>query len=153
MTSKALLDPLEMWHKALAQWETTVNDLSNRGTTNEHYTRAMQKASTVALEAQQKFDAANSRLLEAMNLPSRQQVEELADRLLKIDEMLALLLERTGGLPQAATTVPDAVRLPRTRKPPPRDTASATPHTAAAPPTGAVPLPAKSPSRGRKAVS
>ncbi len=144
MTSKALLDPLEMWHKALAQWETTVNDLSNRGTSNEHYTRAMQKASTVALEAQQKFDAANSRLLEAMNLPSRQQVDELAGRLLKIEEMLALLLERTGGLPQTATTVPDAVRPPRTRKPSPRDTAAATPQATAAPPA------AKSAGRSRK---
>ncbi|CAN5249516.1 hypothetical protein BH11PSE9_BH11PSE9_20930 [soil metagenome] len=147
MTSKALLDPLEMWHKALAQWETTVNELSNRGTSNEHYTRAMQKASTVALDAQQKFDAANSRLLEAMNLPSRQQVDELSGRLLKIEEMLALLPERTGGLPQATTAVPDAVRPPRTRKPPPRGTAVATPQNSAAP------APSKPASRSRKAAS
>ncbi|CAN5743265.1 hypothetical protein BH11PSE8_BH11PSE8_45040 [soil metagenome] len=147
MTSKPLLDPLEMWHKALAQWETTVNDLSNRGTRNEHYNRAMQKASTVALEAQQKFDAANNRLLDPMNLPSRQQVDELAGRLLRIEEMLALLLERTGGLPAANASAPDTARPPRTRKPPPRETAVVAPKTAAAAPR------AKSASRSRKAAS
>ena len=67
---------------------------------------------------------AKQRYFEAMNLPSRSDIEALADRLQTIEDKLvdiAALFERPrdGASGAAAAGSASVARLPRTRKPPP----------------------------------
>ena len=112
------LNPMEIWQRALAKWETSMNELANRGMRSDGYNQAMQKMSTLNTELQRKFDSANGLFLASLNLPSRQQIEEINGRLAKIEEALARLTEAGGTGPVASVAAEPSARPARTRKSP-----------------------------------
>jgi hypothetical protein len=110
MASQARPDPFEMWRQALSKLESDMNALSNRGMNSDDFSRALQRFSGVALGMQHVLDKAVRTHLKALNLPSRNDIEQLAAALQRIEEKLDRLLPapRPAGAKPARTRRPAA---------------------------------------------
>lgn len=122
MTQKPF-DPVAAWQDMVQKWEHEINSWSNKMTESEQFSAVMGQATKVSLVAQRAFAEQMESLLRSMNLPSKAQVDSLADRLDAIEDSidrLRLTIEAqipvaSGSVSSTGTTVPAAPR--RTRKP------------------------------------
>lgn len=125
------LDPFAMWREMLSQWEKGTNDFANRATESDAFAEGMHKLMGTSLSAKKFSDELSTRMLVALNLPSRADVEALGERLASIEDRL---IEVTRALETVTGTsvVRSAGPAPRrTRQPPPADDAIAPPAPAA----------------------
>ncbi|MEJ8845025.1 poly(R)-hydroxyalkanoic acid synthase subunit PhaE [Variovorax rhizosphaerae] len=127
----SILDPLEMWRDALAQWEGTANKVAGKQLKTEEFTKVLHSVSGATMSMQQALTKANKTVLKEMNLASRDDLTEIGERLHRIEDMLEFLCRQVSGKSPAASA--PAPMPPRTRVPP---TAGAAPAPA---PTPAVP--------------
>jgi hypothetical protein len=147
--SSSPLDPFALWRDLVSQVSKDANQWANRGMQTDEFAEGMHKMLGPMLAFGKLSAKAKQGYFEAMNLPSRSDVEALGERLQAVEDKLAELvglLERSqsrasGGAGQAAPVpvVGGATRLPRTRKPPeesaepPRVAAQPAPASALAP--------------------
>ena len=139
-----LIDPLELWRKALTEFEQRANELGNQSMRSPEIVQLMHQLSTYSSQYQNVLDQVLTRGLKALNLPSRRDITELGDLMRQIDAKLDRLL------PAAE---PVAVPRPaRTRRPSSELEASAAAPSAAAAPTpaeaGAAPAAEAGPAAG-----
>lgn len=126
----SLLDPFGLWRGLAAKLEQGAKELADKGVNSDEFARGMHKVMSAALSARKLNRAAARRFLAALEVPTRADVEALAERLHTIDDRLieiAAALDRLGAKPSRSAVLPSP---PRTRKPP----ADAAPALAAAPP-------------------
>src|SRR5687767_2431524 len=111
-------DPFAWWRDWLVQserqWNATLNEMMG----SEQFAQSMGRWTEVYLGVQKNLNETLGRALTGMNVPNRDDVAELGQRLSAIEERLArieTLIERGTGV-----TIPTAERRrpPRTRKPP-----------------------------------
>ena len=144
MASSLIPDPFQMWRDALTKMEGEVNTLATGSLKSNEVVRTMNQLASVTLGTQQVFEKVMEAYLRRANLPSRKEVAELAEALLRIESKIDQVLGTTGGGSASA-----APRPARTRRP-----AAAVPAPAAAPEPEAVKAPKKAarktPARGRK---
>lgn len=135
------LDPFALWRDLVSQMSKGANEWANRGMQTDEFSAGMNKLLGPMLVFGKLSTKAKQRYFEAMNLPSRSDVEALADRLQAIEDKLvdlAALLDRPRGGAAEATArgstsaSAQAARLPRTKKPPP-EAAEARPGPRSAP--------------------
>jgi hypothetical protein len=112
MAEPPSLDPLSLWRDMLGQWERGVNSAANQAMGSDEFSRAMHQMTSLGLRLQQNVGEVVSRSLEAMNLPTRNDLIAINERLSRIEARLDALAE-----PQRAAK-PEAPRPPRTRRPP-----------------------------------
>jgi hypothetical protein len=141
----SILDPLEMWREALAQWEGNANKVAGKQLGSEDFAKALHTVSGTTFSVQQALAKANKVVLKEMNLASRADLVEIGERLHRIEDMLEHLIRQVGARPVAAP-VPQAMP-PRTRKPPTAVTAAP---VAVAPPE---PVAKAAPSPARKSTT
>ena len=113
------LDPFAMWREMLSQWEKGTNEFANRATESDAFAEGMHKLMGTSLSAKKFSDELSTRMLVALNLPSRADVEALGERLASIEDRL---IEVTRALENLTGASVSRVALPapkRTRKPPP----------------------------------
>jgi Poly(R)-hydroxyalkanoic acid synthase subunit (PHA_synth_III_E) len=111
-------DPAAIWHELVAQWEKGFNAFANQAMGSEEFSGLMHKATSASLGMQQAFGAVMSRYLAALNLPSRNEMNAIGERLQAIEASLKrieaqLARQRGGDLPSRVT----GPRPPRTRQP------------------------------------
>lgn len=114
------LDPLALWRDAVAQWEKGVNEAAGQTMGSSEFAQGLHGAMGTSLSAQKTVADLMGRYLTALNLPSREEVAALGERLSGIESRLirmTALLER--AVPGSAGTGAVA-RVPRTKQPPPR---------------------------------
>lgn len=122
MTQKPF-DPVAAWQDMVQKWEHEINTWSNRMTESEQFGAVMGQATKVSLVAQRAFAEQMESLLRSMNLPSKAQVDSLAERLDAIEDSidrLRLAVEAQNGAKNATapSPAPSATPAPRrTRKP------------------------------------
>ncbi len=124
MAERPGMDPLGMWREWVAQSERQWNAFLNQAMATDEFSQAMGKFMDFYLNLQKGMNEAMSRYLQLVNMPSRQEVLALGERLSAIEERLgriegALARERgDGGRGAQAAEAAAAPRPPRTRKPP-----------------------------------
>lgn len=111
-------DPGTFFREMLGQWEGVANQFGAELMKSGEFARTMQGATSAGLRAQEVAKDAMSRALAAANMPSREEMVVLGDRMAGIEERLSriesLLIKLAGQ---------DAPRLERpkparTKKPP-----------------------------------
>ena len=118
------LDPMAMWRDAVAQWEKGINEVAGQTLGTKEFAQGMHGAMGTSLSAQKAFADMAGRYLTALNLPSRVEVAALGERLSQIESRLIRMNTMLEHLvdPVAAGLAGTAfARVPRTRRPPPRE--------------------------------
>lgn len=120
MTDK-INDPVAMWQKMVGEMEKGFNSFANQAMSSPEFSQAMNRAGGVAAGAQKQLGELMEKYLVSMNLPSREQVTGLAERLQAIEgqigeikSMLSQMAASSGGTQSFDT----ALRPPRTKRPP-----------------------------------
>ena len=91
--SRPVADPLALWRDMLGQWERSVNALANRTMGSEEFSGPMNQAMNASLRAQQTLSDTMARFLASLNLPSRNDLERLAEQLGAIEARLGQIAD------------------------------------------------------------
>lgn len=111
-------DPGAAFRDLVTQWERNFNSFANQVMGSESFSRAMQGAQKAQLTVQQAVSDAMQRHLTAMNMPTREDVIRISEKVQEIDRRLArieTLLEASAAVPPTATS---RTGPPRTKQPP-----------------------------------
>ena len=120
MTDK-INDPVAVWQKMVGEMEKGFNSFANQAMSSPEFSQAVNRAGGVAAGAQKQLGDLMEKYLVSMNLPSRDQVTGLAERLQSIEgqigEIKSMLsqMAASSGISQGSDT---AMRPPRTKRPP-----------------------------------
>lgn len=113
------VDPAALFRDMLGQWETMANQFGGSAMKTPEAARAMGAATTASAQVQDATRDAMGRALAAYNMPSREEVTGLSERLAGVEDTLArieALLTRIAG--DAAAERPARARPRRTKQPP-----------------------------------
>ena len=117
----AMFDPFRQWRDFLDQSEQRLNDQLNKLMVTPEYNQATQHYMQAFLGMQKAMHEGTQKYLEAMNLPSRDDIAALGTRLSVIEKRLASMERKMGGVAAAAPAEEKpqapASRPRRTRKP------------------------------------
>jgi polyhydroxyalkanoic acid synthase PhaR subunit len=115
------IDPFAAWRDWLEQTERQLNSFFNQMMGTEQYARFLGQFNDISLNMQKSMGDAMSRYFASLNLPTRDDLTAVGQRLNAIEQRLAAI-ERSNpsvGLAGGATAVVETTpRPPRTRKPP-----------------------------------
>lgn len=119
--TKDINDPVAMWQKMVGEMEKGFNTFANQAMSSPEFSQAMNRAGGVAAGAQKQLGELMEKYLVSMNLPSREQVTGLAERLQSIEgqigEIKSMLAQMAAS--SGVSRGPDtALRPPRTKRPP-----------------------------------
>lgn len=117
MSKPDQFDPVSAWQDMVQKWEHEINNWSGKFTESEQFSAVMGQATKASLYAQKAMAEHMESVLRSLNLPSKTQIEELAERLDAIEESierLRLALEPGKAIPDPVEPRP-APR--RSRKP------------------------------------
>ena len=127
MADSTTADPFAMWRDWVSQSERQWNSFLNNAMATDEFSQSLGKFMDVYLGMQKSMNEVMSRYLTTMNLPTRDDVLGLGDRLSGIEERLASMENALAGVSAPkATSAPTAAaspssngvpRPPRTRKP------------------------------------
>ena len=119
MTDKTS-DPVAVWQKMVGEMEKGFNSFATKAMETPEFSQAVNRAGGAAAGAQKQFGDLMEKYLLSMNLPSREQMTGIAERLQAIEgqigeirSMLNQMAASSGGSPTDA-----APRPPRTKRPP-----------------------------------
>ena len=119
MTDK-ITDPVALWQKMVGEMEKGFNSFATKAMETPEFSQAMNRAGGAAAGAQKQFGDLMEKYLLSMNLPSREQMTGIAERLQVIEgqigeikSMLSQMSAASGGSLSDA-----APRPPRTKRPP-----------------------------------
>ncbi|MDA9509554.1 hypothetical protein XI09_33950 [Bradyrhizobium sp. CCBAU 11386] len=114
-------DPVAVWQKMVGEMEKGFNSFANQAMSSPEFSQAMNRAGGVAAGAQKQLGELMEKYLVSMNLPSREQVTGLAERLQSIEaqigEMKSMLSQMAAGS-GLSQGIDGAPRPPRTKRPP-----------------------------------
>ena len=111
-------DPAATFRELVTTWERNVNSLANQVMGTESFGRLMQEMQRMQLALQHATSEAMGRRLAAMNMPTREDIIRLAEKLGDVERRLARI---EASLEGDATVVNDdgaTKSRPRTRQPP-----------------------------------
>jgi hypothetical protein len=114
MTDK-INDPVAMWQKMVGEMEKGFNSFATRAMESPEFSQAMNRAGGVAAGAQKQFGDLMEKYLLAMNLPSREQMTGIAERLQAIEGQIGEIQSMLRQMSAASGTA-QAAGLPRPRR-------------------------------------
>jgi hypothetical protein len=118
-------DPLAQFQQFVTEWERRLDGLANRVMGTDEFTRSLNALQNAQLGMQRTFMEGMANYLNGLNMPSREDVTELGERLHAIEQRLTHMegtLARLAGDNAAPVARPAGPR--RTRQPPSRGTAA-----------------------------
>lgn len=107
-------DPVALWRDMLDKMERQFNEAGNKVMGQEQFGAAMNKATVLPLAMQKAMGDAMAKYLATLNLPTRDDIVALGERLGAVEQELRRL---SGALAPAPVRAADSP--PRTRKPKP----------------------------------
>lgn len=119
--TKDINDPVAMWQKMVGEMEKGFNTFANQAMSSPEFSQAMNRAGGVAAGAQKQLGELMEKYLVSMNLPSREQVTGLAERLQSIEGQIGeikSMLSQTAASSGVSQSPDTALRPPRTKRPP-----------------------------------
>jgi hypothetical protein len=115
-------DPVALWRDMLDKMERQFNEAGNKVMGQEQFSAAVNKASVLPLAMQKSLNDAMAKYFATLNLPTRDDIIALGERLGHVERELHRLSAALAPPP-----VPAAPSPPRTRKPKPAAPADAQP--------------------------
>ena len=112
MSQKPAFDPAAAWQKMISRWEQEVNDWSGKLTQNDQFGKVMSQATKMQIMAQRSFNDHMEKLLKSLNLPSKTEIAEVAERLDRIEEVLERLTLAIGAVQETSAPAPKRTRKP-----------------------------------------
>lgn len=119
----ATADPFEMWRDWVANSERQWNSFLNNAMATDEFSQAMGRMMDVYLNMQKNMNEVMGRYLQVINVPTRNDVMAIGERLSQIEDRLNQIegaLARMSVPSAAGTGAPRATavpRPPRTKKP------------------------------------
>lgn len=110
MTAPRFPDPMDLCREALNKLESGINDFAARKMDSSEFAHAMSACTRVSVGARFLAERSVARLLEHLDLPSRGEVQALADAVRRIEDKLDQLLPDMAPRSLVA-------RPPRSRRP------------------------------------
>lgn len=118
-------DPFEMWRDWMANSERQWNGFLNNAMATDQFTQSMGQFMDVYLNMQKSMNEVMGRYMSALNLPTRNDILALGERLSAIEDHLGTIESDLGAMKSpaaakattAASPTADAARPPRTKKP------------------------------------
>lgn len=126
MADQATVDPLALWRDWVANSERQWNAFLNNAMATDEFSQTMGRMMDVYLNVQKQMNEVMGRYLQIINVPTRNDVMAIGERLSQIEDRLvsiedALNSARRASAPveavAAANGAPAAARPPRTKKP------------------------------------
>ena len=118
MTDK-ITDPVALWQKMVGDMEKGFNAFATKAMETPEFSQAVNRAGGVAAGAQKQFADLMEKYLLSMNLPSREQMTGIAERLQAIEgqigEIKSILSQMSAN--SGGPRVDAAPRPPRTKRP------------------------------------
>ena len=119
MTDK-ITDPVALWQKMVGEMEKGFNSFATKAMETPEFSQAMNRAGGAAAGAQKQFGDLMEKYLLSMNLPSREQMTGIAERLQAIEgqigEIRSMLNQMSAS--SSVSSIDAAPRPPRTKRPP-----------------------------------
>ena len=115
------VDPFAAWRDWLDQTERQLNSYFNQVMGTEQYARFLGQFNDLSLNMQKNMSEAIGRYFASLNLPTREDLATLGQRLNAIEQRLAAIERSNTSAALAASGAVSAAavpRPPRTRKPP-----------------------------------
>lgn len=112
MATSPFPDPLQLWRDAIGRMEKDANALATDRLKSPEVMRSLQQASNLSLALQQAHEKMVEAYLRRASLPSRGQLDEVAQALARIEEKLDRLLPPSGDVPRPARTRRPAAAAP-----------------------------------------
>jgi len=109
-------DPGAAFRELVTQWERNFNSLANQVMGTETFSRAMQDAQRARLGVQHVVTEIMGRYLAMMNMPTRDDVIRIGERLQHLEKRLNNIEALLDAAAPAESAPPER---PRTRQPPP----------------------------------
>lgn len=126
MADQANIDPLAMWRDWVANSERQWNGFLNNAMATDEFSQTMGRMMDVYLNVQKQMNEVMGRYLQLINVPTRNDVmaigerlSQIEDRLVGIEDAIASAVRGQAGTPAAAAPNSPAAapRPPRTKKP------------------------------------
>jgi hypothetical protein len=117
MAGPASLDPMALWRDAVAQWEKGINEAATQAMGTSEFTQGMHGAMGASLSVQKTVADLMGRYLTALNLPSRDEVAALGERLSGIESRLIRITTLLEHGPDATRPAGVITGVPRTKRP------------------------------------
>ena len=117
-------DPVALWQQMIGEMQKGFNAFATQAMSSPEFSKAMNQAGGAAAGAQRQFGDAMEKYLLSMNLPSREQMTGIAERLQSIEgeiHEIKSILSQMSGVPGAEGAYANSPRPPRTRRPPGED--------------------------------
>ena len=110
-------DPTAVWRDMMAQWEKGVNALATQTMGTSEFSRDVNRVMGVSLRMQKSMQDMFSRYFDALNIPTKDDLKGLGERLHAIEEQIGrmtVMLERLGETGDTASNA--SPRVSRTRR-------------------------------------
>jgi polyhydroxyalkanoic acid synthase PhaR subunit len=125
MADQANVDPLAMWRDWVANSERQWNSFLNNAMATDEFSQTMGRMMDVYLNVQKQMNEVMGRYLQLINVPTRNDVIAIGERLSQIEDRLVgiedAIASAARGQAASAAAAPNtasaAPRPPRTRKP------------------------------------
>ena len=118
MANESPPDPAATFRELVTTWERNLNSVANQVMGTESFSRLMQEAQRMQLVMQQATSEAMGRRLAAMNMPTREDIIRLAEKLTEVDRRLARIEASLHDDAKVVADVAPPGAKPRTRQPP-----------------------------------
>jgi hypothetical protein len=111
-------DPMAFFRQMVAQWEKVTNELGGKVASSSEFAQGIHGMTTASLTVQQAISEATGKALVAANMPTRDDLIAIGERLGAVEARLANI---EAILSQSVSSVAPLSSGPkRTRKPPPK---------------------------------
>lgn len=111
-------DPGEAFRNLITEWERGFDSMANRIMGTEEFSRSMNQLQDLQLMMQKRFNEAMAEQLSHFNLPSRDDVLRLGERIRAVDKRLAKVEKQLKKLAKKKDKKDKADGPPRTKLPP-----------------------------------
>ena len=117
MVDSEFKDPAELWRDMIGQWEKGVNALATQFMGTGEFSREANRVMAASLQAQKGLQELMGRYFDALNLPTKPDIDGLGERLAAIEDELGRLNDAIGRLAGTRSAETDRVpRVPRTKR-------------------------------------
>jgi len=111
-------DPLAMWREWVATSERQWNQFLNNAMATDEFSKSMGRFMDVYLNLQKNMNEVMGRYLQTINVPTRNDILALGERLSQIEDRLGRIEDAVMASKVPAAPAGAAPRPPRTKKPP-----------------------------------
>ncbi len=115
-------DPLAIWQTMIGEMEKGFNSFANQAMTSPEFSKVANQVGGASAGAQKQFGEFMEKYLVGLNLPSREQMVGMAERLQSMENQLNEIrtilhqMQRDSGINDTGSS--GAPRPPRTKRPP-----------------------------------